>query len=325
MSLLTLSTHVLAYDDQVSSSNPQLRVVDWSRAMRGLVTETPRSEIVKLAPGEEAVWFDGTRTTGFDGTTELSLSLSPLAADRYRIEWTGAGTLPAFRVDRSFDASSATLTLTVNANSTVTVTGVGPTYSDVQVGDTVLIPGPTTGDPASPFSTENEGYWTALASTPTSMVLARPSGVSFSGVSEVVAVASMNEILAFSSDRVQEGDKLEILAGFVTSARRSYRVLSAAPRWLDIQSTLPLADETAVPGVGGLEVYSGAKAWYYAEADQEVAVKLNGDTGENNRIEPFEAGDPDKVGWAFKKGTVWRLALLNRSQSIAKVLVIAAA
>jgi hypothetical protein len=60
------------------------------------------------------------------------------------------------------------------------------------------------------------------------------------------------------------------------------------------------------------------------EADQEMIVRLNGDTGNTNRVEPIISGDEDFSGWFEKTGTVWKLVMINRSTRVSNLTVMSA-
>lgn len=324
MTTMNLTAHVLAFEDALANNNPQLRPVDWRRALTGLQVDAAWPEVLSLAPFEEATVFSGARALTADGTTQYALTLSPLASDRYRLAWTGTGAAPGFRTARALALATGTVTLTLNANLTVTVTSsLGAVFGAVQVGDTLHLPGVTTGD-AALFDPMNEGDWTVLAAAAGSLVVARPPDAVFSGATETKTVASNTQVLAYGPTGVQVGDTLDITAGFSANARRSYVVAAVTSRHVEFTSGAPLAPETVVPGATAVALYGGAKTFVYVEADQEVAVKLNGATDEACRVEPLIAGDPGRPGIFFKTGTTYSMAVRNRSAAPARVFVILA-
>lgn len=315
MAILDLGLRVLSYRDPTQTSNPQRRSVDENVALRGIVVGTPAQYPLELAAGELRTVFDGTRTIGADATTQLALTISPLAPDRYRLTWTGTGANPALRVERALGASGQTLTLTLNPNLTVTITGAGPTYTAVSVGDQVLIPGVATGDPAGPFDARNVGYWDVIGATVSSLTLARPAGAATTGVTETVAVTTINQIIAMSPDRVQVHDQLAIAGGFSVNARRTYPVLAVSPRWVDVQSSVALAPETAILGANGLSVYAAARRITVLEIDQLLGVYLNGDAAETQQVEPIPTEDGSRLGLMVLTGPVWALSVKNKSST----------
>lgn len=314
LSFVNITLRITGADDDAPSSNPLLRNVDRTIDAPGLALGGP--QVVRLDPplpaGGTLTAWDGSRATGVDGTTQLALATSPLAPSRYRLSWTAVGTNPAFRTERALGASGHALTLTLNANLTVTVTGVGPTYTNVQVGDQVVIPGAATGDTSSPFSPSNVGYWTALASTSTSVTLVRAAGWT-GGASEVVSVTTADQVIAMSPDRVQAGDQVSILGGFSTNARRQYQVVAVTPRWIDVLSTVALAHETAVMGSNGFAAYAAAKRLVYAELDQLCAVQLNGDAGTLNQVDVLSLPSGKRLGLFLKSGPAWKCVIVNQA------------
>ena len=324
MTTLNLTAHVLAFEDALANNNPQLRPVDWRRALTGVQVDAAWPEVVHLAPFEEAAVFSGARALTADGTTQYALTLSPLASDRYRLAWTGTGAAPGFRTARALALATGNVTLTLNANLTVTVTSsLGSVFGAVQVGDTLHIPGVTTGDSAL-FDPMNEGDWTVLAASAASLTVARAPDAVFSGATETKAVAANTQVQAYSAAGVQVGDTLDVTAGFAPSARRSYVVAAVTARHVEFTSGAPLAAETVVPGAAAVALYGAAKTFVYVETNQEVAVKLNGATDESCRVEPIIAGDPNRPGLFWKTGTTYSLSVRNRSAAPARVFVIVA-
>lgn len=315
MAFLDLGLRVLAFRDASVTSNPQRRSVDENLQMTGMVVGTPAETPLDLAAGELLTVHDGLRTLGADGTTQFALSISPLSPDRYRLAWTGTGTAPAFRVERAFLTPTVSLTLTLNANLTITVTGAGPSYGTVQVGDQVLIPGAATGDGSSPFDPRNVGYWDVIGTTGSSLTLARPADQAATGLTETVSVTTATQFLAFAATPVQVGDQIAIVAGFSTNARRSFVVLAVSSRWVDLQSTVALAPETATPGAGGLFVYAAAKTIVLLETDQLLGVYVNGAATESLTVDVLTDQAGTRLGLFVVTGPVWQLKVKNKAST----------
>jgi hypothetical protein len=324
MATLTRTGRILMFDDTPSNRNPIRRHADWQQSLQALPVLNPQgAKEFPLLPGEEATLWSGVRTLTANGSTAYDVTLSSLDPSRYRLTWTGVGADPGFRTARTVVSSPGNLLFALQANQTVKVTSsLGAIFGAVVVGDNVMVPGVVTGDPAV-FDPLNEGLWEVLAKTSTELTLRRPADATFSGVTETVAVTSDDQFLAYSAAGVQVGDLLDLVSGFAGSSLRSYPVVAVTSLWVEFSYSMPLAEEAAVvPGASGLAVYSAAKRYVYLEADQEVAVKLNGDTGEHNRVEPIAgAGAP---GWFEKFGTVYSLVVKNRSTASAVVVLISA-
>jgi hypothetical protein len=321
---LTLTSNTVAYGDVGSNSNPSRKYVDWSVA-RSYSVKNPKTETYMLAPGETLTLFSGTRSTGIDNTTEFQLDLSQLASDRYRFTWTGNGTAPGLRTDRGLELDGVSVDMTANANLTMTMAASAGTFVDVIVGDAILIPDTTTGDGASPFNTLNVGYWVVLAKdiASSTLQLTRPSDQSFSGVTETVSVTDDGQVLGFSAAGVQVGDSVSISAGFVASVLNSYRVVAVTPNYFEVIATQPLPTGiVAVPEIAGIAFYSASKRWFRIEADQECVVRLNGDTGNSNRLSPWVAGDRDNTGHMEKSGPSWQMVVVNLAGSPLNLLFV---
>ncbi len=323
MSALTFILQALAYDDLPPTSNPTKKRIDRRNTVSNAPIENGGTLPAPLDPGGSVTLFDGTRTLGINGSTAFDLALSEIDSSVYRMTWTGAGADPGFRTDRAISTDGIQLTLELQSNLSLKVTaGSGTPFTGVVAGDVVFVPGTSTGDPASPFNSLNEGYWTVLSATSTVLTLARDPSAVFSGVSEVVTPDDDSQFQAFASTGVQVGDTIDISAGFATAAQRSFELTAVNPMWVEFRSTAPLGEEEAiVPGSSGVAIYTAAKRFVLIETDQEIVVRFNNDTSNNNRVEPLLAGDDGIPGSQHKFGTVWKLVIVNRSSVRANVVV----
>lgn len=307
-----------AYGEGTATNSPNLKYVDWKRSINAEPVKNPRSEGVTIEPKSEKLIFDGSRTLTLDGTTSLALTLSPLDPSRYRFSYV-SGTALGLRTARALVLANNPLTLTALANGSLTVEATeGSPFVAVQVGDTVFVPGASTGDSGLGFNVANEGFWTVIGVTGARLTLARLPGEDFVGASESVEVLSEG-VLAFSAAGVQVGDKVEISAGFSDPVRSTFEVVAVTSAWFEVVSTAPLAAETASPGAAGLAVYTSAKRFVRVEVDQECVVRVNGDTGNSNRVSPWAPADPVRMGEYVKAGPTWALKVYNRSTVPAKV------
>jgi hypothetical protein len=318
--ILNVTTKIVAFADQSASSNPRLKVADWLRTIDGVAVSGLKSEVFSVPPVSSQLVFDGTRSTTIDGTTAFSLSLSPLDPSRYRIAAT-AGTAPGFRTARNLTLSGSSVTFAVNANATVTVTTTG-TFAAVAVGDEVFIPHTTTGDAANVLSSINAGRWAVLGkASNTQIALQRLPGESFQGIAETVALTTNNQFVAFSNAGTQVGDHVDIVSGFALAARKTFEIIEVTDSFIEFVSTIPLAAETGITPGGGLSIYTNNKSFVYVESDQEVAVRVNGDTANYQRVVPADPSNPDSPGQYMRRGPTWSLNVVNLTTSTANVVV----
>jgi len=315
---------VVAYCDQARTSNPQKTPINWGTSLINLPFENAGTLPVELPPGATQTVLNGTRSLTIDGTTVFSLISSPLSASRYRIFATG-GTAPGFRTARAVTLNSIAVIVTVAANLTVSVAAQsGTPFSAIVAGDQVFVPGLSTGDPAGPFNSLNEGWWTVLTASSTVLVLTRGTGA-FSATSETVTPTDDVSFFAFSPSGTQIGDTLRLSAGFVASALSSYEILAVTAGWVEFQGLLPLANQTGIePTAAGVSIYTSAKRLLLIETDQEIVVQLNGGTDLSNVVTPILPGNCRFTGVFMKFGTVWQVTLINNSSATANVSVCSA-
>lgn len=323
-STLNVSTKILAFADAEISSNPRLKNVDWYRDISGMPVADPRSEAHSIAPGASKTIFDGTFASTIDGTTAFDLTLSTLDASRYRIAHS-AGTAPGIRTGRALALNGISVTFTVNSNATMTVSvPAGPDFTAVQVGDHVFVPHTTTGDASSPVSVLNAGYWEVLAkASSVNITLVRPTGTDFEGITQTVALTSSAQLRAYSAAGVQIGDSVDITAGFSLSTRKTFEIVVVTDLFVEIVSTTALAAQAGIlPGATGLVFFSTNKLFLYIEANQECAVRVNGDTGNYQRLSPPDASNTLWPAQYMRRGPTWLLTIVNLSATTVNVMVI---
>jgi hypothetical protein len=321
---LGLTLKLLAFADSEATNDPRLKHADWLRNITGVQVRNPKTQSFHLAPGATTEVFSSLRATSTDATTEFSVSLLPLlGASRYRFAWT-AGTNPVLRAGRLLAPTGMSLTFVANPNGTLTLQSSAPLFAGVVPGDSVFIPHITTGDTANLISVMNAGFWTVLSVGGTqSISLVRPVGCTFEGVSETVAIISNDQLRAFSAAGVQVGDSVDVLAGFSSATQSTFVVASVTDAFFEVVSTTPIPNETGIlPGSTGLLFYDALKRLVYIECSQEAVVRVNGDTGNFNRLEPIDPSDPCRPGIRLTWGPTWSLVLVSRSPLQADVTVI---
>jgi hypothetical protein len=314
--------NVLAFEDTGSTTrNPRKRNIAWEQSIgpitvAGAKTDSPDD----LAPGATATLFSTAVSISADASTDYTLS-APLGAPvgHYRLTWGTHGAAPAFRTARTVVLAGRTATLTVNPDSTVTVSLDSTTpFGAVQAGDTALIPGVSTYDAPGPFDPLNEGRWTVLSTTSATVVLARPAGSVWQGVSQSVAIPADSAIRFFSAAGVQPGDKADFSSGFPSSIRHAYPVTAVAPDYIEFDSPQPLPVFTVTPGAAALQIYRGSRSFVLVVATQEVDLTIN---GQILRLTPQSPGDVDAAGFHAHTGPVWSLSVTNRSSATAELTV----
>ena len=327
MATLSITNRYLAYEDEGSTNNPQLRAFDRSRQIQGIPVDNPACEPFRIQPFAQVQIFDGTRELAYNSLTQFSIQPLSTASNRYRIKWTGTGDSPEFRTARVVDfltgTAPYTITVTPQANQCVAVTAsAGAVFGTVVAGDVVFVPGLSTGDSASIFDPLNESVWSVLSATSTSLILARNPGQVHSAWAETVTIAANTSFQVFSSDGVQLDDTLSLISGFSPVLHQTYEIVNVTASSLDFVSgtTLP-PTAGVVPGLSSIVVFSNAKSWIALETDQNLDVSVNSNLT-TFTVEPILAGDPNKVGVFQLNGTVYYLTITNKSTLPATVRVI---
>ncbi len=327
MPILNINTNHLCFADSESvTTNPRKRFFDFTTNLNGIKVRRPESDDGVLAPGETQTLFSGVRSLTIDNSSTFDLSLSSILPSTYRLTCV-SGTAPSFRVARAVTMNGEEIGIIINNNATVDFTldeFSSNTFVAIQVGDVVFIPGPTTGDSASPFSDINQGFWTVLAKGAVGsganrkLTMKRPGGDIFQATDENVIVTANSQFQAFSSGAVQIGDSLRISSGFSSVTLQTYQISKVTSSWVEFFSSEPLPLESGiVPTASGISIYSDARDFIRLEVDQNAVVRLNGDPNDFNTISPMVTSDSERVGYFEKWGAIWSLVLVNQNQGSA--------
>ena len=173
MSASNLRIGWLVYNDNVASNNPYVRVFDLAYNILGSSVSEPKAEDLLIPAGSSMTIFSGTRTTSIDGTTAFDITKPYATLNTYRFS-RSAGTQPQFRTNRAIAVDNTTqFAVSVNG-PVITLTnsgGTAPDFSSVVVGDIVRI------DSSAGFAANNQGTFTIIAKTTTSISIKNTSGV----------------------------------------------------------------------------------------------------------------------------------------------------
>lgn len=320
-SILNITNQILAYSDSTGNTdNPQYKDYDWTRRLSGLSIENPASNSITLAPGQIYSLVNTTVSTGMVGGSTV-VSLSMVKPSTYALTViSGPGAFRTGRVVTGITSASVQM----NNNSVAEFQFPGSDLSTVQVGDIMRIAGPKTfaTGPYS-FSDANSGLWTVLAVDNTSKVVQvnRGQGKACEGFSQVVAgPIPAGQVLFYAQDGVQAGQTLAINGTLSSASFGSYSVVDATPSTIYFTSTAPLPSQSNLTySTDSIIVYSNAKSFIYIESNQTVAIRINGETGNTNTIDPVQAGRPDLIGFMSKMGLVYSLTIVNLSVSSAVI------
>lgn len=320
MPTLSITSKAVAFSDKSTAvAVPLKKNFDWTESFTVPVKSPQSFRQENLAPGASITFFQG--ATGFSNDSAYTVTASPLAVGRYRFSWTG-GTAPGFRADRLLAFSGSTITIAVNNDDTATMTlSGGADWTAMSAGDVVSMPGPVTGDGASPFNVLNQGLWVVMAVLSSHVIqVTRPPDQDFAAAAEAVVVTATAQVLGFSANGVQVGHKLNVTAGFSPATQKTFDIVAVSVEWIEVVSTTPIPLETnVVPGSTGLLVFSFSKQFIRVEATQECVVRINLMSEDLLRISPRQAGDEDSQGYLELWAPVWSLSVVNKSSMPANV------
>lgn len=321
MSTSNLRFGWLTYNDTVAGNNPFIRVFDLAYDILATTANEPKAEDILIPASSSLTIFNGVRTTAIDGTTAFDVTKPYPTLNTYRFT-RSAGTQPVFRTNRNIAVDDTTqFTISVNG-PVITLTssgGTAPDFSSVVVGDILRI------DASAGVSANNQGRFTIIAKTTSSISIKNTSGV---GETVTLNNTASNSFLIYSNgssgNQVQISDKVILSAGFSQASWGTYSVTEVTPFWFEVSiaSTGGIPLETGItPDATGMIFYSSAKQALLIASQDRCSVRVNGDSSDNTLLEPQEIDNPKRPALYFKHGTVYSLVINNLSLQPLKVIV----
>lgn len=300
MNIFNAFIKLLSFQDSQTSS-PQLNHFKWSREILNIPVHDPTSIEYTLAPGEQVELFNALRTLGHDNTTQYNLSHD--YSGIYKLEWTGTGSHPQFRIPRAIGIDATTeVSLSVDINTgLVTLTtpnGTPINTSNINIGDIIYLSNAI-------FAANNAGSFIVLSVTPTSIIYKNSSATP----QTVVLGANFNKKLkVFSNTGVQKNDYVLIRHSNFGIVNGLYVIKNVTDDtiWFYSPHVLPPTIQSGFD----LQIFSGAKQFIYLETSQPLAIQVN-NVWESD-VEIFTC-KPPQPGIYFKKSLVYKLVIKNKS------------
>jgi hypothetical protein len=317
MPQINVQVNAIAFYDNAPSNNPLLRAFDLTVKAFGISTTNPDQRSYILAPDEEKVIYDGTRTTLVTNSTAFNVTRPDLTKDTYR--FTG-NTASAFRTERATGADTSTsLTISVNGPvSTFTVSAGTFNTSSIQVGDILKI------EAGAGCSASNQGRFSIIGKTSTSISIKN-----LNAAGETFTITDASKFMIYSngggiSNQIQINDTVILSSGFSPATQGSYQVIEVTPTWfeVDIGASNGIPLETGiVPTTSGLIFYSSAKKFVLITSQDKISVKFNTDSTDNTIVEAVEANNPEKPGILLKNGMFYKLTVKNLGLNPTSIIV----
>lgn len=161
MPFLNLNYNLLVYEDQNNPKNPDIRLPDFHKNIEGVVVDFDKSDRFVVYQNETKDIITTQRPVTWDLTTELEFTKPFNQQSLTRLQYTGTGTAPNFRTNRSINGASDTIVSISRVNNyVVRVQNVGGTVwslTNVQNGDFLRIEASNDLGFTSPFAAQNQG------------------------------------------------------------------------------------------------------------------------------------------------------------------------
>jgi hypothetical protein len=315
---MNILVHLNAYADNDTTNAPSLNNVKWARDIQGINVSEPNSQTISLVSGASQSLFSGSVSISADITTTYDIALKSGTTNTYVISHNG-GLAPDFRIAR-ISGADATSEVTITKNAKLlTITSSAGTLFDLIVNGVIV------GDEArigSAFNVANQGTFKILSRTATAFVIENENGIAESGI--ILGADFASDINIYSSDGVQIGDKIDIVAGFSSVSFGTYEITDVSHDYLEFYSLASLPSETGISNnPDAFNIYRNAKQFIYIESDQKINITING-ASIVNQIVPIVVGSAVKPGIFMNNAIIKSVSLENKSTETANIFIVTA-
>jgi len=286
MALLNFYISRLCYSDVNPSQSPKQRNFDFLSSVTGLSVTNPISETISVLPGETVLLQSTARTISSSlAASEFSISLPKSGTDLVRLRWTGVGSSPNFRINRSI-AHSALTTYSASrmspSASQITLNGGGVNLSAVLPGDIMYLQESDSGL-SSPLNPSSIGRGYVVLSKTSNSVIVRDNGMIGDENGIVLGSLFDSVIRFFSADGVQIGDKLRVAQSSAFNSEnkcKDFQVMDVTDR--DVIFYNPqIIPETVLAGINTpFLFYSRLINFVTIESDSTIYLSFDGSNNE---------------------------------------------
>jgi hypothetical protein len=295
MALLNIDLKFLAYLDATSSAQPKLKSADLAWSLQGMATTPAKNVPFALAPAETLSVVNSSRSLSFDTNTSFSI-VKVDDTDYARL----SGSFGARTARSAGDATTQWVITLSNTTARLTFSGTGtaPTFGGMSVGDQLTI------EEESDFNELNWGDFT-ITKVGANYVEFTNATAAAETVTAAVAICS--------SGPVQVGDTLDLTSTrFVYANRGQFEIRRVTATYVEFTNASAVAESSITNVTTGLSIYTDLYKWLLLAADGRCSVRLNGDSGDTNEVEPVTTGSLiTSPGLLLKRGKVYRIDVYN--------------
>jgi hypothetical protein len=306
---MNLLTSIQVYKDASPTNNPTQSTANWTSNQQGIEVSEPETRNLKVASKQTEILFSGVVETDVDNTTTFDLTKKSGVSSTYILKHNDS-TAPNFRADREIDVDDTSQFTVTKSGALLTFThsgGTAPDFSNLVFGDEVRI--------GIDFDVFNRGKYKLLSFTANSFTVEN-----FVGVGETVTLSASDQIIIYSADGVQIGQKVTIGAGFAGFSQGTYEITDVGVDFLEINVAKDLPEEFNV--LSQPMVYSSSKSFMYLEYDKNCTLFVNGvNVG---ALKPLSIGVKKAPGVFLRTGDMFSAEIRNDSLDLMSVLVISA-
>jgi hypothetical protein len=309
MAKLNLLTSIQVYKDSSPTNNPLQSTANWTNSQIGVEVSEPETKNLKIQPQQSEVLFSGVVPTDANNTTLYSIQKKVGVSNIYILSAVG-GTLPNFRQNRGVNANNTTQITISKSGALMTLThsgGTAPNFSNLQFGDILEL--------GNSFDVLNRGKFKILSYTSNTVTVEN-----YAGVVEVVTLANGNDLIAYSANGVQVGQKVKIGANFAGYTRGVYEITDVGPNHLEFNSAKGIPAESNV--LASIVVYKNSKSFLYIEYDKVCSLTING--VERSGLKPLSVGAKKAAGFVLEVSDMYSAEIKNESTDVMNVLLISA-
>ena len=279
MAFMNLNYKLLIFED-CSGKQPEVRLPDISKSIENVAVEFDKSERFVIYSNEIKDIATTQRPLLIDSSTEFNIYRPKDSSDVMRLEYTGNGTAPAFRTNRSIGGSATTVAqITRVTNYVARIQNTGGTawsLSNVQVNDHIVFD-QSTDSFTSPFSSNNQNRVYIVQNKGVDFIDFVDNGVQ-SNESVTLGADFAKALKVLSQSPVKLQDYLQISgSGINPSNVGKFEITDVSDNYLEFINPMGV-DEIVATGTNSIVVYEYLIGFIHLRASAPVKIRFGEQT-----------------------------------------------
>lgn len=278
MAFLNLNYGFLIYEDAGNTRNPNIRNPDMTVSIEGCVVDFDKSDRANLYSNEIKDIATTQRSLAWGPSTEIKFYHPTATSSTFRLEHTGTGTAPSFRVDRAIGGSATTEVSITRVTPYVAriqnVAGTAWTLGSVQVNDFIRFE-KSTDSFTSPFTANNQDREYLIQNIGADFVDFVDNGAQSDETAILLDTDFAKALKIVSQGPVKRGDLIQVEGSTINPSNKGkFEVMDVSSDYIEFVNPLGVT-ETLLLGTNTVVVYEYLIGFVHIRASAPIKIRFD--------------------------------------------------